>query len=36
VYDLARVANGQILEHCGVPDRFAVRAQTGVPARLAP
>ncbi len=36
VFDLARVANGQILEHWGVPDRFALLAQTGVLDRLAP
>ena len=35
VFDLARVANGQIVEHWGVPDRFALLAQTGVLDRLA-
>ena len=34
VFDLARVANGQIVEHWGVPDRFALLAQTGVLDRL--
>jgi predicted ester cyclase len=35
VFDLARVVNGQIIEHWGVPDRFALLAQTGVLDRLA-
>jgi len=35
VFDLARVADGQIIEHWGVPDRFALLAQTGMPERLA-
>jgi predicted ester cyclase len=35
VFDLARIANGQIVEHWGVPDRFALLAQTGVLDRLA-
>jgi predicted ester cyclase len=36
VFDLAHVANSQILEHSGVPDRFALLAQTRVLDRLAP
>jgi ketosteroid isomerase-like protein len=35
VIDVARVVDGRIVEHWGVPDRFAVPAQTGVLARLA-
>jgi predicted ester cyclase len=35
VFDLARIVNGQIVEHWGVPDRFALLAQTGVLDRLA-
>ena len=35
VIDVARVVEGRIVEHWGVPDRFAVLAQTGVLARLA-
>lgn len=35
VVDIARIADGRIAEHWGVPDRFAVLAQTGVLARLA-
>ncbi len=35
VFDLARGANGQIVEHCGVPDRFTLLAQTGVLDHLA-
>ena len=35
VIDVARVVAGRIVEHWGVPDRFAVLAQTGVLARLA-
>ena len=36
MFDLARVANRQIIDHCGVPDRFALLAQTGMLDRLAP
>jgi predicted ester cyclase len=35
VVDIARVVNGRIVEHWGVPDRFALLAQTGVLGRLA-
>lgn len=35
VIDVARVVDGQIAEHWGVPDRFAMLAQTGVLDRLA-
>jgi predicted ester cyclase len=35
VVDIARVVDGRIAEHWGVPDRFAVLAQTGVLDRLA-
>jgi predicted ester cyclase len=35
VIDIARITHGQIVEHWGVPDRFAVLAQTGVLDRLA-
>ncbi len=35
VVDIARVVDGRIVEHWGVPDRFAVLAQTGVLDRLA-
>lgn len=35
VVDVARVVGGRIVEHWGVPDRFAVLAQTGVLDRLA-
>ena len=35
VFDLARIAGGQIIEHWGVPDRFALLAQTGLLDRLA-
>ncbi|MGZ4506632.1 MAG: ester cyclase [Blastococcus sp.] len=35
VSDVARVVDGRIVEHWGVPDRFALLAQTGVLARLA-
>ncbi|HEU5391873.1 MAG TPA: ester cyclase [Streptosporangiaceae bacterium] len=35
VFDLARVADGRIVEHWGVPDRFALLAQTGLLDRLA-
>jgi predicted ester cyclase len=34
VIDVARVAGGRIIEHWGVPDRFAMLAQTGVLDRL--
>lgn len=34
VIDVVRVVDGRIVEHWGVPDRFAVLAQTGVLARL--
>lgn len=36
VIDVARVVDGRIVEHWGVPDRFALLAQTGVLDRLAP
>ena len=36
VIDIARVVDGRIVEHWGVPDRFAMLAQTGVLDRLAP
>jgi predicted ester cyclase len=35
VIDVCRMAGGRIAEHWGVPDRFAVLAQTGVLDRLA-
>jgi predicted ester cyclase len=35
VIDIARIKNGRIVEHWGVPDRLAVLAQTGVLDRLA-
>jgi predicted ester cyclase len=35
VVDIARVVDGRIVEHWGVPDRFAILAQTGVLERLA-
>ena len=35
VVDVARIVDGRIVEHWGVPDRFAVLAQTGVLDRLA-
>jgi predicted ester cyclase len=35
VIDIARVVDGRIVEHWGVPDRFALLAQTGVLDRLA-
>jgi len=35
VIDVIRVVDGRIVEHWGVPDRFALLAQTGVLARLA-
>jgi len=34
VFDQARVLDGRIVEHWGVPDRFALLAQTGVLARV--
>jgi predicted ester cyclase len=34
VIDIARVVDGRIVEHWGVPDRFALLAQTGVLGRL--
>lgn len=34
VFDMARVVGGRIVEHWGVPDRFALLAQTGVLARV--
>jgi predicted ester cyclase len=36
VIDIARVVAGRIVEHWGVPDRFALLAQTGVLDRLSP
>ncbi len=35
VVDIARVVDGRIVEHWGVPDRFALLAQTGVLERFA-
>jgi predicted ester cyclase len=35
VVDIARVVDGRIVEHWGVPDRFALLAQTGLLDRLA-
>jgi len=35
VIDIARVVDGRIVEHWGVPDRFAILAQTGALERLA-
>jgi predicted ester cyclase len=35
VVDIARIVDGRIAEHWGVPDRFALLAQTGVLDRLA-
>ena len=35
VVDVARVVDGRIVEHWGVPDRFALLAQTGALSRLA-
>jgi predicted ester cyclase len=34
VVDIARIVDGRIVEHWGVPDRFALLAQTGVLSRL--
>jgi predicted ester cyclase len=34
VIDIARVVDGRIAEHWGVPDRFALLAQTGILDRL--
>jgi predicted ester cyclase len=34
VIDIARIVDGRIVEHWGVPDRFALLAQTGVLNRL--
>ncbi len=34
VIDVARITDGRIVEHWGVPDRFALLAQTGALARL--
>lgn len=34
VIDIARVVDGRVVEHWGVPDRFALLAQTGVLSRL--
>jgi predicted ester cyclase len=34
VIDIARIVNGRIVEHWGVPDRFALLAQTGILSRL--
>jgi predicted ester cyclase len=36
IIDIARVSDGRIVEHWGVPDRFALLAQTGVLDRLRP
>jgi len=36
VLDVARVVDGRIVEHWGVPDRFALLAQTGILDRLQP
>lgn len=35
VVDIARIVDGRIVEHWGVPDRFALLAQTGILDRLA-
>jgi predicted ester cyclase len=34
VVDIARIVDGRIVEHWGVPDRFALLAQTGILSRL--
>ena len=34
VVDICRIVDGRIVEHWGVPDRFALLAQTGALARL--
>lgn len=34
VVDIARIVDGHIVEHWGVPDRFALLAQTGILGRL--
>ena len=34
IIDIARVVDGRIVEHWGVPDRFAMLAQTGILERL--
>jgi predicted ester cyclase len=34
VIDIARIVDGRVVEHWGVPDRFALLAQTGVLSRL--
>ena len=34
LFEMARVVDGQIVEHWGCPDRFALLAQTGVLDRL--
>jgi predicted ester cyclase len=34
IIDIARVRDGRIVEHWGVPDRFAMLAQTGLLERL--
>lgn len=34
IVDIARVRDGRIVEHWGVPDRFALLAQTGLLERL--
>ncbi len=34
VFDVARIVDGRIVEHWGVPDRFAMLAQTGILDRL--
>lgn len=36
VIDVCRIVDGRIVEHWGVPDRFALLAQTGVLDRLSP
>ena len=35
VLDVTRVVDGRMVEHWGVPDRFAMLAQTGILDRLA-